>query len=65
MTHPQEKLHTASKKPAPIVKGPIRCHKCQLSCQDATEYLGHTCQPWATLNGVQTRRFVDSWDAAK
>ncbi len=29
----------------PIVKGPIRCHKCQLMCRDAEEYLGHACKP--------------------
>jgi hypothetical protein len=27
------------------VKGPIRCHKCQLNCHDASEYLGHKCEP--------------------
>ena len=26
------------------VKGPIRCHKCQLKCQNAKEYLSHTCK---------------------
>ena len=35
--------------PAPAakstVKGPIRCHKCQLLCQDADHYLTHTCSP--------------------
>ena len=40
------------------VKGPILCHKCQLKCVDAAEYLSHTCKapsvpeclpfPWAT-----------------
>jgi Zn finger protein HypA/HybF involved in hydrogenase expression len=25
------------------VKGPIRCHKCQLMCRDAKHYLGHKC----------------------
>ena len=29
----------------PEVKGPIRCHKCQLKCRDAAEYLNHTCEP--------------------
>ena len=29
----------------PIVKGPIRCHKCQLMCLDAEQYLNHACQP--------------------
>ena len=28
---------------APKVKGPIRCHKCQLVCRDAEHYLSHKC----------------------
>jgi hypothetical protein len=38
------------------VKGPIRCHKCQLMCSDARHYLSHTCKPkpspecWAFLS---------------
>jgi len=27
------------------VKGPIRCHKCQLLCRDAEHYLSHKCEP--------------------
>ncbi len=27
------------------VKGPIRCHKCQLKCRDADHYLHHKCEP--------------------
>jgi hypothetical protein len=27
------------------VKGPIRCHKCQLVCRDGAEYLSHKCVP--------------------
>ena len=27
------------------VKGPIRCHKCQLKCRDAEHYLSHKCKP--------------------
>ena len=27
------------------VKGPIRCHKCQLMCRDAEHYLSHECEP--------------------
>jgi hypothetical protein len=27
------------------VKGPIRCHKCQLMCRDAAHYLDHKCEP--------------------
>ena len=26
------------------VKGPIRCHKCQLMCRDAEHYLSHKCE---------------------
>lgn len=26
------------------VKGPILCHKCQLKCRDAAEYLSHKCK---------------------
>jgi hypothetical protein len=29
------------------VKGPIRCHKCQLKCRDAEHYLSHKCEPTA------------------
>jgi hypothetical protein len=25
------------------VKGPVRCHKCQLICVDAKHYLSHKC----------------------
>jgi hypothetical protein len=35
-------------KTKPIVKGPIRCHKCQLLCQTAADYLNHTCEPRPT-----------------
>lgn len=27
------------------VQGPIRCHKCQLKCDDAGHYLNHECKP--------------------
>lgn len=36
----QEHASTVSK-----VKGPIRCHKCQLKCRDAEHYLNHKCEP--------------------
>jgi hypothetical protein len=39
MTVPNRK----SKRTAEV-KGPIRCHKCQLKCQDAKQYLSHTCK---------------------
>lgn len=29
----------------PKIKGPIRCHKCRLTCRDAEHYLSHTCEP--------------------
>jgi hypothetical protein len=32
------------RRPRPEVKGPIRCHKCQRKCRDATEYLEHKCE---------------------
>lgn len=38
------------------VKGPIRCHKCQLKCNDAEQYLSHECKPtpssFLTVNRV-------------
>lgn len=34
--------------PTPV-KGPIRCHKCQLNCADAETYLSHKCEPRPTL----------------
>jgi hypothetical protein len=30
-------------RPKPVVKGPIRCHKCQMLCRDSEEYLSHSC----------------------
>jgi hypothetical protein len=27
------------------VKGPVRCHTCQLKCRDAAHYLSHKCEP--------------------
>ena len=35
----------SARKPKTVVKGPIRCHKCQLLCSDAKHYLTHTCTP--------------------
>jgi hypothetical protein len=32
-------------RPKVVVKGPIRCHKCQMRCQDAEQYLNHVCVP--------------------
>jgi Pyruvate/2-oxoacid:ferredoxin oxidoreductase delta subunit len=31
--------------PVSKVKGPIRCHKCQLMCRDSGHYLSHKCEP--------------------
>jgi len=31
--------------PASKVKGPVRCHKCQLVCGNAEHYLSHKCEP--------------------
>jgi len=31
--------------PVSKVKGPIRCHTCQLKCSDAEHYLSHKCEP--------------------
>jgi hypothetical protein len=28
-----------------VVKGPIRCHNCQMKCVDAEHYLVHDCVP--------------------
>jgi hypothetical protein len=28
-----------------VVKGPIRCHNCQMKCVDAEHYLAHDCVP--------------------
>lgn len=39
----REQTKTPSK-----VKGPIRCHKCQLNCRDADHYLSHECKPNAS-----------------
>jgi hypothetical protein len=41
-----EKTLAASSSGTPSkVKGPIRCHKCQLKCRDADHYLRHKCEP--------------------
>jgi hypothetical protein len=48
------------KRVAPEVKGPIRCHKCQLICNDAVAYRGHQCNPHGPFtSNRQTRRLVD------
>ena len=47
-------MPTAKKNAAPRqsaksnVKGPIRCHKCQMLCVDADTYLAHACIPRAS-----------------
>jgi len=37
--------------PVSKVKGPIRCHKCQLKCRDAEHYLSHKCSPTGAADG--------------
>jgi hypothetical protein len=49
------------KRIAPIVKGPIRCHKCQLVCQDAAQYLGHSCEEQRALNDPHSRRLMENF----
>jgi hypothetical protein len=41
----EERLTRKATAVRPEVKGPIRCHKCQLKCRDAAEYLNHECEP--------------------
>lgn len=31
--------------PKVVVKGPIRCHKCNVPYSDAEQYLAHPCKP--------------------
>jgi len=31
--------------PKVVVKGPIRCHKCNVRYPDAEQYLAHPCKP--------------------
>src|SRR5438105_8014807 len=31
-------------RPKALVKGPIRCHRCNISYPDATTYLSHNCK---------------------
>lgn len=35
---------------ASTVKGPMRCHKCQLKCRDAVQYLKHICKPMPSFS---------------
>ena len=41
----EERLTRKTTAVRPEVKGPIRCHKFQLKCRDAAEYLNHECEP--------------------
>lgn len=43
--NPIKTVEPSPLKPKSTVKGPIRCHKCQLLCVDAEGYLSHECQP--------------------
>jgi hypothetical protein len=36
------KPEDAVEKPSKV-KGPIKCHKCNLLCRDAEHYLSHIC----------------------
>ena len=38
------------------VKGPIRCHKCQVVCCDAEHYLSHKC--WPKSSFMQPKPFL-------
>ena len=37
------------------VKGPIRCHTCQLMCRDAEHYLSHECKPKPSADSLAFR----------
>src|ERR1700724_392650 len=47
-------FHNANRVKA-VVKGPIRCHKCQLRCIDAEHYLEHKCEIRCAINELRTR----------
>jgi hypothetical protein len=54
------------KKIASEVKGPIRCHKCQQLCCDATEYRSHSCYSQLWLQSpAQISRFIESVTSSK
>jgi hypothetical protein len=44
-----------AKRVKAVVKGPIRCHKCQLMCIDAEHYLGHQCDVRREINELRSR----------
>jgi hypothetical protein len=46
------------------VKGPIRCHTCQLMCHDADHYLSHKCEPkhssdWIASHSASTNSSLE------
>jgi hypothetical protein len=41
--NPINEITSPVPRPKAVVKGPIRCHKCQMLCCDAEEYLSHNC----------------------
>jgi len=43
---------------APVVQGPIKCHKCQAKCPDAAAYLKHVCETTALPDDATIRRLV-------
>jgi len=44
MTLPYDSNRKNAANTPPKVKGPIRCHKCQMKCRDAEHYLSHKCE---------------------
>jgi hypothetical protein len=48
--HPQKEKGARA-----IVKGPIRCHNCQLMCVDAEHYLTHECRMRKQINELHDR----------
>ncbi len=44
------------KRVAPVVQGPIKCHKCQTKCADAASYLSHTCETLSRVDEAQLRK---------
>jgi hypothetical protein len=44
-----------AKRVKAVVKGPIRCHKCQLMCIDAEHYLSHKCELRCEIKELRNR----------
>ena len=43
------------------VKGPIRCHKCQLMCRDAEHYLSHIRNKCEPKPSAPQRLVIEQW----